>query len=932
VTRPSSGGIGPGVGQGPEGNVDGMLWGRASESARLDALIADAAAGRGGVVVVRGEPGAGKSALLSDASARAAGARVLRTQGVESESPLAFAALHRLLRPVLPYLDRLPAPQARALRGAFGEQDGSVADRFAVFLATLSLLSEAAEERPVVAVVDDAQWLDAASAEALLFVARRLQADRVALIFAARDGDIRTFHGDGLPELALDGLDSVSAGALLAERAGVPVSAEVCAALVAQTGGSPLALTELPAVLSAGQLAGQTRLPDPLPLTAGVERTFLDRGRRLPPEAQTLLLVAAADGSGQVATVRRAAAALGAGGAALEAAERSGLIQVQGPELRFRHPLVRSAIYGAATLIEQQRVHRILAESLSGDVDRRTWHLALATEGLDDRVAAALDAVAERAERRGGHEAASAAWERAAELTAETGTRARRLENAATSAWLGGQTGRARVLAEDARRYASDPILRSDIDRLRARLEWNVGSGQTGQAIVLRAAQDVAPFDGVRALEMAMLGTTLATFSGGPGLAVDPVTFLPALPDDAPVRLKCCRALVTGQQFLLKGQMRAAAETLRWAFSLDQPLQGDVDLLANLGLAAIHLGDDTVVHRNLAWLRDYGRESAAVSVVVFSQARLPAADVPAGRWDAASASAAEALELARSAGLAPMTALPLAWQVLLAALRGSQDGADALEELERLRARQPIGIVSVVVADVIEWAKGAAAAAISDTDGAMHHLGRLRHPALQRLAALDRLEAASRAGGRTGHIRAWTGELAHFAEDTGAAWAAAIAAHGRALTAADGGTTDPEPHFQEALAEHSRASRPVAQARTQLAYGEFLRRSRRRVDARAQLRAALDVFTAAGALPWADRARQELRASGETARQRDPSASVQLTPQEQQVAYLVSRGNSNADVAAQLFLSRRTVEYHLRNAYQKLGVRSRGDLVRLALS
>ena len=234
--------------------------------------------------------------------------------------------------------------------------------------------------------------------------------------------------------------------------------------------------------------------------------------------------------------------------------------------------------------------------------------------------------------------------------------------------------------------------------------------------------------------------------------------------------------------------MRAAAQTLRWAFNLDQPQPGDVDLLANLGLAAVHLGDDTVVHRNLAWLRDFGRESAAVSVVVFAQARLPIADVPAGRWDAASASATEALELARSAGLLSMTALPLAWQTLLAALRGSQDGADALEELERLRARQPIGIVSVVVADLIEWAKGVAAAWTSDTDAAMHHLGRLRHPAIQRLAALDRLEAASRAGGHAGQLRTWTGELEQFAQDTGAAWAAAIAAHGRALIAADGDT------------------------------------------------------------------------------------------------------------------------------------------------
>src|SRR5215469_12606279 len=248
------------------------------------------------------------------------------------------------------------------------------------------------------------------------------------------------------------------------------------------------------------------------------------------------------------------------------------------------------------------------------------------------------------------------------------------------------------------------------------------------------------------------------------------------------------------------------------------------------------------------------------------------------------------------------------------------------------RCLEPIGIVGVAVADLTEWAKGVATAGTSGTDAAMRHLGRLRHPAIRRLAALDLLEAASRVGGHAGQLRAWTGELEQFAQATGAAWAAAIAAHGRALLAVEGGTDAPEPHFLHAMAEHSRASRPVAQARTQLAYGEFLRRTRRRVDARTQLRTALDVFTDAGAQPWADRARQELRASGETARKRDPSTSLQLTPQEQQVASMVSRGHSNADVAARLFLSRRTVEFHLSNAYQKLGVRSRGYLVRLALS
>src|SRR5262249_46024800 len=296
-----------------------------------DALFADAAADRGGVVVVRGDPGVGKTALVADACSRATGARVLWTQGIESESPLAFAALHRLLRPVLPYLDRLPPPQARALRAAFGELEGNVGGRFVVFVATLSLLSEASEEQPIIAVADDAQWLDAASAEALLFVARRLLADRVALVFGAREGDVRRFPGDGRRGRVLGGIDSAAAGAFLGERAGAPVRAEVCVARVAQTGGRRLALMELPAVLSAGQLAGKARLPDPLPLTAGVERAFLDRGRRLPPQAQTLFLGAAAGGPRQISAVGPAAAAAGGGPPAPGGAGRTAPVPTQSP-------------------------------------------------------------------------------------------------------------------------------------------------------------------------------------------------------------------------------------------------------------------------------------------------------------------------------------------------------------------------------------------------------------------------------------------------------------------------------------------------------------------------------------------------------------------------------------------------------------------------
>lgn len=331
-----------------------MLHGRVRESARLDEVIAGAAASRGGALVVRGEPGVGKTALLTDAADRATGVTVLWTAGIESESPLAFAALHRLLRPVLGQLTYIPPVQARALRRALGERedgsengDGSTEDRFLVFVATLSLLAETAEEQPVACFVDDAHWLDAASAEALLFVGRRLHADRIAVVFGARPGEARGFDGLGLPELVLPGLDADAVAALLADHTAVPVTAAVRDELRARTGGNPLALVELPGVLTEEQLSGRVRLPVQLPLTQGVERAFLDRCRRLPDDAQTLLLVVAADDSGRLSIVREAAAGLGAGDAALDAAERSGLVDVRGDELRLRHPLVRSAVYAA---------------------------------------------------------------------------------------------------------------------------------------------------------------------------------------------------------------------------------------------------------------------------------------------------------------------------------------------------------------------------------------------------------------------------------------------------------------------------------------------------------------------------------------------------------------------------------------------------------
>ncbi|SFT87178.1 regulatory protein, luxR family [Geodermatophilus amargosae] len=912
-----------------------MLHGREAERARIDLLVAGAIDARGSALVVHGEPGVGKTALLTDAIDRADAVAVLWTAGIESESPLPFAALHRLLRPVLGNLGRIPPVQARALRGALGEDedrsggDGSTDERFLVFAATLSLLAETAEKQPLICIIDDAHWLDAASAEALLFVARRLHADRLALLFAARDGEEHHFDALGVPELVVPGLDADAASALLAQHVGVEMGVAVRDELRIRTGGNPLALVELPTVLSEGQLAGRLRLPAQLPLTQGVERAFLDRCRRLPGDAQALLLAAAADDSGRLSIIRQTAARLGAGDGALDAAERSGLLHVDGDDVRLRHPLVRSAVYSAASASQRQRTHGVLAAVLTaaGDPDRGTWHAALATTGLDDAVAGDLDALAGRATRRGGHEAASRAAERAAELSCSAGARAQRLFAAASSAWLAGDGARARTLADGAREATDDPLLRADVDWLRGRIEWHIGSPQTGRRIVLSAARDVAVLDSARALEMAMLATALATWSWDIPADED-VNFSGAAEESAPARLRCFAALLRGHRYFLRREMAGAAAAWHDAFRIGQSLPPDPDLLGNLGVAALHLADREAIRWTYGGLLALARDGGSLTNAVWALSRLPSAQLADGDWSGAAASANEALVLARGVGQAPLTAMPLAWLGLLAAFRGESARPDPLAELEAMRADGPMGIVGAAAVDMTEWAEGVLAANASDTHGALHHLERIRHPTICRSAALDRLEVAQRAG-RTDVVQQVVDELTAWAAQVGAAAPAAIAEHGRALLT-HGDVA--ERHFQDALQLHQAAGRPFGQARTQLAYGEFLRRNRRRVDARSHLGAALQVFDDLRAEPWAERARQELRASGVTARKRNSTTTGDLTPQERQTALLVSSGLANREIAARLFLSPRTVEYHLSNAYQKLGVRSRGEMAQLDLS
>jgi DNA-binding CsgD family transcriptional regulator len=902
-----------------------VLQGRDVEQARVTALLDAARAGRGGALVLRGQPGVGKSVLLADVGDRVPDMTVLRTQGIESESPLAFAALQRLLRPVMSCSERLPAPQAQALRAAMGEAAGGDPDRFLVFLATLSVLAEAAEQRPVLALVDDAHWLDDASAAALQFVARRLENERVALLFASREGDVRQFDSGDLPRLEIGGVDPDAAGRLLAERAGVVVPAAVTEALVAGTGGNPLALAELADALPADQLTGAAPLPTRLPLTGGVERAFLDRYRRLPSSAQAVLLAAAADDSRRLTVVRAAAATLGADDEGWAAAERSALLRVRDAAVELRHPLVRSAVYGGVTSTERRRVHGALAAAMAGgvDADRRAWHLAAAVDEPDAEVVAELDRTAERAAARGGQEAASAAWERAAELSVALEERCRRLASAARAARLVGHTARAHALADNALAATQDPALRADLKGLLAQLEFHGGSVDRAYGMLLAAATEVARFDPRRAVELAMLAAALGAFGARWDTAVSPVDLVPHDHHGATARDLCLYDLVHGLHAVAQADWRTATQHLRRAVDRSDALSTDTDedMLLNLGVAAWPLGDDEIALRLQDRLLAHAREQGAVIMIVHALTRRNLPELATGRWDAAGRGATEALALAGSSGQPVLAAWPAAVLAVLSAFRGSLgDLEEHAGTVDRLLAGHSLGVVTELVADLVRWARGVRDA--HSPTGGLPHWAAMRSATLRHLTAIDRVEAAVRAG-RPDLAGAWVDEMSSYAEGSGAPWASAAAAHGRALLA-EGATA--ENSFRRALEFHGSSARTPDRARTELALGSFLRRARRRVEARTHLRAALAVFEGLGAEAWAERARQELRASGETARRRDAEESPSLTPSERQVAALVSEGLSNRDIAGRLFVSPRTVDFHLRNVFSKLGVASRTEL------
>ena len=799
-------------------------------------------------------------------------------------------------------------------------------------LGTLALLTELGETEPVLCLVDDLQWLDAASRDALLFVARRLLAERVVIVFAARDDETRPFPSPlDVPELPLPPLAPAAVRSLLEEHAGVGVADQVVDALAARTGGNPLALVEAPSRLSAGQLSGTDVLPSELPLTARMERTFLDRCRRLSEPAQTLMLLAAADDSLHLAELRRAGEAVGAGGDAFGEMERSGLLRVDGDLVQVRHPLVRSAISQAATAAERRAAHAALAAALdhgaSADADRRTWHRAAAAEGADDAVAEQLAATAARAESRGGHEAASLAYARAAELSTRDDLRAQRLFAAAGNAYAAGRTERAKALLTSARAVADERPLRAGIDRLRGRIEVAAGSAVDAHRIFITAARDVAAQSPVQALEMAAYAGVLRSHGIDSGAALPPGTLSSSVEPDDPPRVRCLKLLLEATDREADQDWAGAIGTLRTALSTGMAAE-DRDVWANLGNLALLLGDD-VAHRSFfGRMLAAARTDGAVMEVLYALHRLCFSQYAAGDWSAVRRSADEALSLARSIGQPAQTGTPLAWLTLLAALQGRNDYDDLLDRATRLLASHRLGVMDGFVADVLRWARAVRAAQTGDAAESLHHFSQMHDGVLARLAATPRITAAVQAADPV-RARAWTEEMERFAAASALPWALAVADYGRALLAGTG--EEATSLFESSLRHHEAADRPFDAARAELAYGEHLRRAGRRVDAREHLKKALDTFRDLAADPLAERAAAELRASGETARRRDPSTLVQLTPTELRIAQLVSQGMSNKEVAELCWISPRTVAFHLRNVFTKTGVTSRGELARLSL-
>jgi DNA-binding CsgD family transcriptional regulator len=895
------------------------LLGREPECAAIDTLLEDARAGSGGALVVRGEPGIGKSALLDYAAQRAAPMLVLSAAGVEAESDLAFAGLHELLRPVLGCLAELPEIQSQALAGALGLAPSTHADRLLISVSVLGVLAVVAEDRPVLCVVDDAQWLDRPSADALVFAARRLRAENLAILFAAREGEAARFEAAGLPELMLIGLGHELAAAVLGARARTAVPS-VRDRLLAEAAGNPLALMELAGGLSDQQLHGLVPLPEAMPLTPRLEGVFRQRIGQLPPAAQTALLIAAADNTGDAPAVLRAATYLQLPSDTLDPAQQAALIRITGATISFRHPLVRSALYQAATLSERQRVHAALASALSGEenTDRRVWHQAMATLTGDEEVAAALEASARRAQLRAGHASAATAFVRAAELSTDEARRVRRMAAAAQAAWAAGQHSRAREIIGQALPQATGQT-RAQLLYLNGLIEGFAGS--LGEASIMLADAADACTDPSLTIEILMVAADAASASSDPAAITElSERAMRISPADELDRFKI--ESLGGLARFYTGDRRAGQALLVAALRSADKATDPHALLWAGDIATISKGPGAglpYVSRAV----EIARRNGLLSLLAPALRQQAQDFVWSSQFDLAYAAAEEGYRLSLDLGYGPaghltnMAAVEATWG-------REQDARRHAAEALALGSRHGSWFRAIY-----EWTLGLLELTSGRADEAAGRLfaltapGRAEiSPAIAPEAMPDAVEAGVRAG-RHAEAAQCLETLRELVTATPTQPRLALLARCEGLV----GARDADEAFGDAIAAASELP-PLEHARTELLYGEWLRRERRRTDARGHLRTALEAFRALGAVPWAERAEAELRATGETARKRDVSAVEQLTPQELQIAGLVAGGLTNKEIAAQLFLSPRTVDYHLRKVFTKLGIASRTELIR----
>jgi DNA-binding CsgD family transcriptional regulator len=899
------------------------LLGRADECALLDGLIGGVRRGESRSLVLRGEAGIGKTALLRYLVESAPDLTVARAVGVESEMELAFAGLHQLCAPLLDRLPRLPAPQREALEIVFGRSAGAAPDRFLVGLAVLSLFSEVADERPLLCVVDDAQWLDQASALTLAFVARRLLAEPVGIVFAAREPGEALQH---VSELEVHGVRNGDARALLHSAVAFGLDERVRDRIIAETRGNPLALLELPRGLTPTQLAGGFGLLGTDGLSGRIEETFARRLDSLSEDARRLMLLAAAEPVGDPLLLWRAAERLGIGPAAAEDAQAQGLLAI-GERVTFRHPLARSAVYRSAALPERRAVHLALAEATDRDVDpdRRAWHRAAAAAGPDEPVALELERSAARAQARGGLAAAAAFLERAVALTQDPARRVERALAAAQTNLQAGAFDAALGLVATAEVGPLDELQAARVELLRARIAFASRRGADAPALLLRAVQRIEPLDAplarasyFEALSAALFAARLAAPGGGVREVAKAVQ---AAPPAANPR-SGADLLLDGWAALFAEGCATAEPTLRAAlteFDRDIAAADQLQLLWLVTITAPVVWDDArweVLSRRHVEL---ARSSGALSELPLALNSRIYVHLFKGELDTAGALIEEARVAieATGASLTPWGA------VALAVLRGRDQDASTMLEVARADVTQRGEGISLTV---IAWARAMLYNGLRVHDkafaAAQEAIDCPTNSAAAAWGMVELIEAAARVGEPQAAGEA-AGRFAEIAKAAGTDWALGVDARSRALLSA-GATA--EQLYREALDHLGRCQMRVELARAHLLYGEWLRRENRRVDARGQLRAAHDQFTSIGMEAFAERARGELLATGEKVRKRTVETRDELTAQERQIARLARDGLSNPEIGARLFLSPRTVEWHLRKVFAKLGIRTRWEL------